>query len=157
MHGRSYLAWKSLYKWFFSTSPSWGNALLGFYWSCPPTALSWRPGMARPRFSCGRWGLLMTFIWTGDKQASNSSSDFLSLFPFKEVLKSLINLEARQRKMECVVNCFLLGGGGALIDEPTNRLTAASRQTDRKTYEWTSKGMNSWISRQTNGLTNAQE
>ena len=57
----------------------------------------------------------MIFIWTGDKLASNSSSNFLRLFPFIEVLKSWINLEARQRKMECVVNCFLLGGGGAKL------------------------------------------
>ena len=46
---------------------------------------------------------------------SNSYSEFLRLFLSKEVSKPLVNLEARQRKMECVVNCFLLGGGGAKL------------------------------------------
>ena len=55
----------------------------------------------------------MIFFWTEDKMESNSYSEFLRLFLSKEVSKPLVNLEARQRKMECVVNCFLLGGGGA--------------------------------------------
>ena len=57
----------------------------------------------------------MIFIWTVDKMACLSYSEFLRLFLSKEVSKPLVNLEARQRKMKCVVNCFLLGGGGAKL------------------------------------------